>query len=679
MTHPRANLASFFRRSTLLASLGLVAALFPANLAAAQPPTPEDADQVIVRYRAGTTETERAGVAHAYGLTKVHGSANGRTEVFVDHGRSQLTALRLLSNDPNVAAVSPNSWRELSDEITDEPDFGDLWGLDNIGQVVGTTAGTPDVDIDGLEALRIVRGNPNVVVAVIDSGVDFTHPDLAAAAWDNPGESGVVDGIDRSTNGLDDDHNGYVDDVHGWDFCDNDASVGPAPGISNAHGTHVAGTIGASLNGTGIVGVAAGVKIMSLRAFAGTSACGSGDLGLIAAIDYAASFNVPVINASWGGPSASAPLDASIQDAQHSLLIAAAGNGDRTTGLGINIDQPGGVRFYPANSALPNVLTVAAITQSGSLASFSNYGTTSVDLAAPGTNIVSTLPGGQYGIASGTSMAAPHVSGVAALAISAIGTTPTPAVLKARILGTGVPLASTAGKTVTGRLVNAWRAIDVTGPVVSPINRYGINVGSVIGSSVSTTMTWPAATDDLSGVKSYLIKRSLNGGAFATFATGITARSYKSKLTFGTPTAFQLFSRDGAGNYGTGAIGPTVRAFLLQDGSTRARYSSGWSSLSVSGASNGHLHRSTRGGSTVTFTTTARAIGIVGRRGPLNGKAKVYVDGVYRSTINLRNSSVQSKVILFNTSWTSTAIHSVKLVVVGGTGRVEVDAFAFLR
>jgi hypothetical protein len=192
-------------------------------------------------------------------------------------------------------------------------------------------------------------------------------------------------------------------------------------------------------------------------------------------------------------------------------------------------------------------------------------------------------------------------------------------------------------------------------------------------------MTWPAATDDLSGVKSYLIKRSRNGGAFGTFATGITTRSYKSNLTFGTPTAFQLFSRDGAGNYGAGATGPTVRAFLLQDGSTRARYSSGWSSLSVSGASSGHLHRSSRGGSTVTFTTTARAIGVVARRGPLNGKAKVYVDGVYRSTINLRKSSVQSKVVVFNTSWTSTATHTVKLVVVGGTGRVEIDAFAFLR
>jgi subtilisin family serine protease len=669
MTHPRSTLASNFRRSTLFASLGLLAAIFPANLAAAQPPTPEDADQVIVRYRAGTTETERAGVAHAYGLTKVRGTVNGRTEVFVDQGRSPATARRLLAQDPNVVAVSSNAWRDLSDDITDEPMFSNEWALDNTGQTLNGITGDAGVDIDGLEALRIARGSPSVVVAVIDSGVDFTHPDLAGTSWINPGEAGAL-----ATNGVDDDGNGFIDDVNGWDFCSNDATVGPGSGANDDHGTHVAGTIGASLDGQGIVGVAPGVRIMSLRSFSSGKSCG-GDIGLIAAIDYAASFGVPIINASWGGSGHDTVLDAAIGDASQSLLVAAAGNS------GVDNDKH---PFYPASSPNANIVSVAAIDQSGQLAQYSNYGVNSVDISAPGDNILSTVTPhppcdpcwAWYG---GTSMAAPQVSGVAGLALSVMGTRPTPVALRARILGSGVALPLTAGQTATGRVVNAWRAIDVTGPVVSPINRYGINVGSIIGSSVSTTMTWPAATDDLSGVKSYLIKRSLNGGAFGTYATGITTRSLKGNLTFGTPTTFQLFSRDAVGNYGAGAIGPTVRAFLLQDGSTRARYSGGWSSVSMSGASNGHLHRSSRGGSTVTFTTTARAIGVVGRRGPLNGKAKVYVDGVYRTTINLRKSSAQSKVIVFNTSWTSTATHSVKLVVVGGTGRVEVDAFAFLR
>jgi subtilisin family serine protease len=678
MTHPRSPLPSRARRFTLFAAFALLTGLFPAGVAAAEPPTPDSTDQVLVRYRAETTRAERARVAGDHGLTAVRTSPDGRTQVVVAKGRSPATARRELKADPRVLAVSNNFRRELTDEITEEFFFGDLWGLHNTGQEIDgiePQIGVADVDIDGLEALRIEKGDASVVVAVVDDGVDFTHPDLADRAWTNPGESGA-----KATNGLDDDNNGHIDDVHGWDFCNNDNTVSD-PG-EDFHGTHVAGTIAASLNGTGIVCVAPGVTIMAVKFIDGGPTCGSDDMA-VAAIDYAASFGVPIINASWGGSDESDVLDTAIGESG-ALFVAAAGN------AGLNIDAPGGPRFYPANSVQPNVVTIAAIDQTGHLASFSNYGTTSVDISAPGTNILSSIPdqpGGPgqqacnpcWAWIAGTSMAAPHVSGVAALALSALGGTPTPVALRARVLGTGVPLALTAHKTATARLVNAWRAIDVTGPVASPIQRYGINVGSTIGSTVSTTMTWVPATDDLSGVRSYLIKRSLNGGTFTTLASSITTRSYKRSLTFGTPTRFQLFARDGAGNYGAGAIGPSVRAFLLQDSSVRARYSGSWSTASVSTASGGRLHRSTRGGAAVVFTTTARAIAVVGRRGPLNGKAKVYVDGVYRSTISLRKSTSQSKVVVFNASWTSTATHSIKVVVVGGTGRVEIDAFAFLR
>jgi subtilisin family serine protease len=665
MLGPRPSLQSNARRAALMAGFAIVAALFPAGLAAAEPPTPEAADQVVVRYRAGTTKEERGAVAREHGLTKVQGSANGRTEILVAKGRSPATARRQLAQEPSVVAVSPNSWRDLDDEITDEPFFEALWGLYNTGQSVDGTGGTPDIDIDGLEALRIERGDPSVVVAVIDDGVDFTHPDLAQRAWVNHAEA---DGL----SGEDDDGNGYVDDVHGWDFCTNDATVGPEG--ADWHGTHVAGTIAASANGQGVVGVAPGISVMSLRTFASGGSCGPGDLGIIAAIDYAASFGVPVINASWSGPDRSFPLENAISDAAGTLLVAAAGN------QASNMDG-GGLRVYPAASPNPNILTVAAVNQTGHLAPFSNYGTAAVDIAAPGVNIVSTVPG-EYGISAGTSMAVPHVAGVAALVLSVVSGTPTATALRDRILSTGAPLAATAGKTVTGRMVNALRAIDTVGPVATPINRHGINVGTIVGSTVSTTMTWPAATDALSGVKSYAIKRSLNGAAWTTLISSTTTRSYKRAMTFGTPTRFQLYARDGAGNLGGGAIGPTVTATLRQDTATSAlTYTGRWSNVNLSSASGGRLHRTTRSGSTVTFTTTARAIAVIGRRGPLNGKAKVYVDGVYKETINLYRSSYLSKVVVFNTSWTSTAIHSVKLVAVpvSGRPRLDIDAFAFLR
>jgi subtilisin family serine protease len=669
MTQPRSRLPSSVRRSTLLIGFTLIAAIFPAAVAAADPPTPEAADQVVVRYRAGTTESERQGVAHAYGLTKIRGSANGRTEVLVAKGKSPATARRQLAADPNVVAVSPNSWRDLDADPTAETYFTDLWGMNNIGQAVDNVTGVPDVDIDGLEALQHAQGRSDIVVAVIDDGVDFTRPDLADAAWINDAEF-------NGTPGFDDDHNGYVDDVYGWNFCENNAAVGPAG--DDWHGTHVAGTIAASLNGQGIVGVAPGVRIMALRTFVNHSSCDAGDAAIIEAIDYAAARGVPIINASWGGSQPSAALEAAISDAQDTtLLMAAAGNGD-LEGNGVNIDVPGGPRFYPASSTLPNVLTVAAITQSGYLATFSNYGALSVDISAPGTNILSVVPSG-YAWADGTSMATPHVSGVAALALSATSGTLTPAQLKSRVLSTGVPLARTAGKTFTGRLVNALRAIDFSGPTAKPIDRYGINVGSIIGTGVSTTMVWPAATDTLSGVASYLIRRSLNGGSSAVLASSVTTRSYKVAMTFGTRNRFQLFARDRAGNLGPGALGPTVTASLVQDGTSLAKYSASWSTVAISSASNGKLHRSSTNGASVEFRTTARAMAIVGRRGPLNGKARVYVDGHLFATIDLRKSTTQSKVVVFNTSWTTAAVHSVKLVVIGGTGRVEVDAFAFLR
>ncbi len=653
----------------LLVGLLLVTAL-PMSVTAADPSAPPNpADELVVRYRADTTTAERRGVVRELGLTVVAASRNGRTEVVVGLGKSPSTVRRQLQDDPRIAAVAHNYSRELAGDPTDGF-FEDQWGLHNTGQTVDGVTGVPDADIDGLEALRLSRGNENVVVAVVDDGVDFSHPDLADRAWTNPDEI--------AGNGVDDDNNGFVDDVHGWDFCDNDASVydPPLPGVAkDGHGTHVAGTIAASLNGSGVVGVAPGVRIMALKfiksvADGQPNPCGRDDMA-IDAIDYAASFGVPIINASWGSPDESPVLDLAIADS-NALFVAAAGN------EGVNIDSTD-FDFFPAESPLANVLTVAAVDQSGKRPSFSNYGLTSVDIGAPGRNILSSYPGG-FAFAEGTSMAAPHVSGVAALVASGLTGAPTPAILKTRILTRGTSLASMAGRTVTGRLLNAWRAVDIVGPVALPVARHGFNVGVSVSTTVSTTLVWPPATD-VSGVASYVVKRRIGSGAWSTVASAVPTGQLKQTLTIGSGYRFGIAGRDGVGNVGPQADSPAVTASLFQDATSLAKYAGAWSTVASSSASGARLHRTTRTGASVTFTTSLRAVAVVARKHATNGQAKVYVDGAYVQTINLYRSSPQSKIVVFNKSWPTNGVHTVKVVAVGTAGHpgVDIDAFAILR
>ena len=649
-------------------------AIAPTGVTAADPVVPNAVgDEVLVRYRANVTAAQRRSIARDLDLDVRSTSASGRTQVVVGRGVSPATVRRQLDADPRILAVAPNYQRELADEITNEPGFDIEWGLHNTGQhLVGTESktGIVDVDIDGLEALRVTHGESSIVVAVIDDGVDFAHPDLASRAWTNPGET--------AGNGIDDDGNGFVDDIHGWDFCNDDASVHDAG--QDAHGTHVAGTIGASLNGSGVVGVAPAVRIMAVK-FIDDTGCGTDDMA-VDAIDYAASFDVPIINASWGGSEESPVLDLAIADSD-ALFVAAAGNG--VAGIGRNIDSST-YDFYPAESPLANVLSVAAIDQRGSLADFSNYGATKVDISAPGTNIVSTIPSEPgcspcWGWSEGTSMAAPHVSGVAALAAGAAADPPSPTALKALVLGRGTTLATTSGKTVTGRLVNALRVVDTTGPTALPVHRHGINAGTVIGSTVSAIVSWPAATDDHTGVASYVVRRRIGTGSWTTVDSVVTERLKKVSMTFGTVTQFAIAGRDGAGNVGAQAQSPAVKATLLQEGTSLARYAGSWSSTRSTSASNGTMRTSSRAGASVEFKRDALAIAVVGRQGPTSGKARVYVDGVYVQTIDLYRSTSRSKVVLFSRSWSTPGLHSVKLLVSGTSGRprIDVDAFPVIR
>jgi subtilisin family serine protease len=245
----------------------------------------------------------------------------------------------------------------------------------------------PNVDINALQASTITQGSEDVVVAVIDDGVDFSHPDLADRAWENPGESGVDDaGNDKATNNIDDDDNGYIDDVNGYDLANDDNTVHDA--LEDGHGTHIAGTIAASVNNQGVVGVAPNVKIMAVKFLGGPFTTES---NAIKAIEYASDNGAKISNNSWGyiGPPSKA-LEQAIENSGM-LFVAAAGNGG---GDGVGDDNDADRRFkeYPASYDSPNILTVAAVNNRGRLASFSNYGQKTVDISAPGVQVLSTVP-----------------------------------------------------------------------------------------------------------------------------------------------------------------------------------------------------------------------------------------------------------------------------------------------
>ncbi|MCU1380866.1 MAG: peptidase and in kexin sedolisin [Acidimicrobiales bacterium] len=341
---------------------------------------------------------------------------------------------------PGVAAVSHDVW---ADPYAADPDLGAAWGLENDGRSAGGWAGRVDADIDASSAWDRTRGE-GVVVAVIDTAVDRTHPELAGRMWRNADE---VCG-----NSVDDDGNGYVDDCDGWDFARNDNTPYDL-GVEADHGTHIAGTIAAeSDNGLGISGVAPRATIMPLK----VGDTGSFSLSAAAAaINYAVDNGAKVINASWGTTGvtrAQVPwLEAAVERARQAgvLIVAAAGNDAR------NIDAS---PSFPASFPEDNVITVGASTNADAAAYFSNYGATSVDVYAPGWFVYATLPGGRYGTMSGTSMAAPHVVGVAALAIAADPSAPY-TTIKGNLLATVDRSDAFAGRSVSGGRVNAAAAV----------------------------------------------------------------------------------------------------------------------------------------------------------------------------------------------------------------------------
>ncbi|KKN76798.1 hypothetical protein LCGC14_0366650 [marine sediment metagenome] len=355
--------------------------------------------------------------------------------------------LSIASTLPGFQYIEPN-FTIWVDAIPDDTMFDSLYGLHNTGQ----TGGTPDADIDAPEAWDIHTGTGSVVVGVIDTGVDYTHPDLVDNMWHNPGEI--------AGDGIDNDGNGFIDDYYGWDFINDDSD----PMDGHSHGTHVSGTIaGVGNNAYGVTGVGWGTQIMALKFL---SDGGRGDTSdAIEALDYTVMMrnrgvNIRLTSNSWGGGEFSQALADAVQRTADAdmLFIAAAGN-DST-----DIDNPL-FGYYPAAMTGDNQITVAATDHNDSLASFSNWGATSVDLGAPGVDILSTTPGDTFGTKSGTSMATPHVAGVAALAWD-MNPTATYQEIRDAIFAGADPIPSLDGITVTGGRLNAYNTLQLMGLVI---------------------------------------------------------------------------------------------------------------------------------------------------------------------------------------------------------------------
>jgi subtilisin family serine protease len=411
------------------------------------------------------------------------GAKNIKTFASIDTQHWQLgngvsvdKALKILANPAfrdSIEYAEPNYIYHTT-VIPDDPLRGDLWGMHNIGQ----SGGTSDADIDAMEAWQTQTGSSSVVVGIIDTGIDYNHEDLAANMWTNPDE---IPG-----NEIDDDGNGYVDDVYGWDFRNDDND----PMDDNGHGSHCAGTIGAvGNNGIGVAGVNWDVKLMALK-FLNSGGSGS-SADAVSAVLYAADKNVRITSNSWGGGRKSKALENAIRDSG-SLFIAASGNGGSSR------------KMLPAGYTLENVISVAATDHKDNMASFSNYGDDWVDLGAPGVNTLSTVPGDGYGIKSGTSMAAPHVAGVAALVMAEYPSMTNDDV-KTQIFNTVDPLTSLSGKTLTGGRLNARAAVgasELPSDTTAPDAVSDLAEGAK--TQVSIDLTWTAPGDDGGSGTAYL-------------------------------------------------------------------------------------------------------------------------------------------------------------------------------
>jgi subtilisin family serine protease len=413
--------------------------------------------------------------------------------------------IAFLQTQPDVEFASPNFVYRTT-AVPDDPSFPSLWGLLNSGQLIAGTFGTPDADIDATDAWDESTGSTSHVVAVIDTGIDYNHVDLAANMWSAPAPFEVT------INGL---TINCAAGTHGFNAINHTCN----PMDDQYHGTHVAGTIGAvGNNGIGVTGVNWTTRLIGGK-FLNSGGSGT-TVDAVEAIEFMiqakAAFaatsgaNIRVLNNSWGGGGFDAALasEIALANSNNMLFVAAAGN------AGNNNDV---FPFYPASYNIANVLAVASTTNQDFKSGFSNYGAATVPLAAPGSNVYSTMPGNSYAFLSGTSMASPHVAGAAALVLSecALDT----ADLKDALISSVDVLGSLSGLVTSSGRLNVDRALNCGAPSApgAPTQLTAIGFDSQIN------LTWTAPA----GATSYKVKRSTtNGGPYSVIASGVPSPSY---------------------------------------------------------------------------------------------------------------------------------------------------------
>ena len=521
-------------------------------------------DQLIVSYTNQGTTAEQTAVREksrkdvAAVSSRPISARDSRTQVLkLDKSISVEEAMRRLKNQPGIKYVEPD-YVVHHTAVSTDPYFtnGSMWGMYG--------PATSPVNAYGSNAAAAwangYTGSSNVVIGVVDEGIQVTHSDLAANIWVNSKET--------PGDGIDNDGNGFIDDVNGWDFVNNDSGVYDGPGTPttpvDSHGTHVSGTIGALGNGVGVVGVNWNVKIVSAKFLAPSGGFTS---DAIKAIDYLTNLklsgvNIVAINNSWGGGGFSQSLLDAINRAGDAgiLFIAAAGNSKSNNNTTAN---------YPSNYVCTTptrtwdcVVAVASIGSTGSLSSFSNYGSTTVDIGAPGENILSTYVSDQYAYLSGTSMATPHVTGAAALCAS-INAAITPAQIRSSILNSNTPTTSLTGKTVTGGRLDINKMTNyclnpnrTTQPTLTVSNAV---VSGPAGTAVTLTTSGGsgggAITFAVTGTNCTLSGATLNSTAPTTCA--VVATSAASTNYFAATSASKTFTFTAA-TQPTLTIGNTV-------------------------------------------------------------------------------------------------------------------------